>query len=159
MGRQDYQWIHEPCLYGWKEGAAHYFVDKRTLTTVLENTETLTADDLKGMTKQELIDTCKTILGLKQTLIHNDRPTRSKEHPTMKPVELWSYLMSNSSTTNQIVLDTFAGSGVTIMAAEQIGRKARCMELDPKYCDVIIKRWEDYTGKKAVLMNPTHSDA
>lgn len=159
LGRQDYQWIHEPCLYGWKEGAAHYFVDKRTLTTVLENTETLTADDLKGMTKQELIDTCKTILGLKQTLIHNDRPTRSKEHPTMKPVELWSYLMSNSSTTNQIVLDTFAGSGVTIMAAEQIGRKARCMELDPKYCDVIIKRWEDYTGKKAVLMNPTHSDA
>ena len=159
LGRQDYQWIHEPCLYGWKGGAAHYFVDKRTLTTVQENTETLRADDLKGMTKQELVDTCATILGLKQTLIHYDRPTRSKEHPTMKPVELWSDLMSNSSTANQIVLDTFAGSGVTIIAAEQLGRKARCMELDPKYCDVIIKRWEDYTGKKATLINRTLPDA
>ena len=116
MGRQDYQWKHEPCLYGWTEGAAHYWGSDRKQTTVLEF----------------------------------DKPHRNGEHPTMKPVELFEYQMANSTKQGDIVLDSFGGSGTTIIAAERISRKARLMELDPRYCDVIVKRWEDFTGNTAV---------
>lgn len=67
----------------------------------------------------------------------------------MKPVGLFGYLIGNSSKKGDIVLDSFCGSGTTIIACEQLGRKARCMELDPRYCDVILARWEHFTGKKA----------
>ena len=117
IGRQDYQWKHEPCLYGWKDGAAHYFVDDRTQSTVIE---------------------C-------------DRPSRSKEHPTMKPVKLLALQIRNSSRMGEIVLDPFGGSGSTLIACEQLGRKARLVELDPKYCDVILDRWEKLTGGTATL--------
>ena len=116
MGRQDYQWKHEPCLYGWTEGAAHYWGSDRKQTTVLEF----------------------------------DKPHRNGEHPTMKPVELFEYQMANSTKQGDIVLDSFGGSGTTIIAAERISRKARLIELDPRYCDVIVKRWEDFTGNTAV---------
>lgn len=90
----------------------------------------------------------------KQTTVLNfDRPTRNKEHPTMKPVPLFAYLIENSSKRDDIVLDTFSGSGTTIIACEQLGRSGYCSELDPKYCDVIINRWENFTGEKAVLLN------
>jgi DNA modification methylase len=90
----------------------------------------------------------------KQTsVLEFPRPKRSEEHPTMKPVELVEYLMGNSSKPGQIVLDTFGGSGTTLIAAEKSGRSARLMELSPKYCDVIIKRWEQFTGKQAELLN------
>lgn len=115
MGRQDYHWKHEPCLYGWKEGAAHKWCSDRCQTTVLEF----------------------------------DRPTKNIEHPTMKPVKLFDYQMRNNTDKGDIVLDLFAGSGTTIIAAEQNGRIAYCMEKDPKYVDVIIARWECFTGKKA----------
>ena len=117
MGRQDYQWRHEPILYGWKEGAGHYFVDNRKQSTVLEF----------------------------------DKPLRNAEHPTMKPVDLLVYLIKNSSKENHLILDLFAGSGSTLIAAEQVQRNCYAMELDPKYCDVIIKRWENLTGEKAIL--------
>ena len=117
MGRQDYQWKHEPCLYGWTEGAAHYWGSDRKQTTILEF----------------------------------DKPRRNGQHPTMKPVELFEYQMANSTKQGDIVLDSFGGSGTTMIAAERIHRKARIMELDPAYCDVIVKRWEDFTGKKAIL--------
>jgi DNA modification methylase len=117
MGRQDYHWIHEPCLYGWKEGAAHLWATDRKQTTILEF----------------------------------NKPSRNGEHPTMKPVELFEYQMLNNTKGGDIVLDSFGGSGTTLIAAEKHGRYARIMELDPKYCDVIVKRWEDFTGKKAVL--------
>lgn len=117
MGRQDYHWKHEPCLYGWKDGAAHYWGSDRCQTTVL----------------------------------NFNRPSRSGEHPTMKPVELFEYQIKNSSKPNDVVLDLFGGSGTTAIACEKTGRKARLMELDPKCCDVIVKRWEDFTGKKARL--------
>lgn len=117
MGRQDYQWRHEPILYGWKEGAGHYFVDNRKQSTVLEF----------------------------------DKPSRNAEHPTMKPIDLLVYLIKNSSKENDIILDLFGGSGSTLIAAEQIQRTCYTMELDPKYCDVIIKRWENLTGQKAIL--------
>ena len=118
LGRQDYQWRHEPCLYGWKSGAGHLWASDRKQTTILEF----------------------------------DRPTRSKEHPTMKPIPLFDYQMQNNTKGGDIVLDLFGGSGTTLMAATQNGRVARLMELDPKYCQVIIDRWEQYTGQKAVLI-------
>lgn len=118
MGRQDYHWKHEPCLYGWKEGAGHLWAADRKQTTILEF----------------------------------DKPSRNGEHPTMKPVALFEYQMLNNTKGGDIVLDSFGGSGTTLIAAEKNGRIARLMELDPKYCDVIVKRWEDFTGQKAELI-------
>jgi site-specific DNA-methyltransferase (adenine-specific) len=115
MGRQDYHWKHEPCLYGWKEGAGHLWSTDRKQTTILEF----------------------------------DKPTRNGEHPTMKPVALFEYQLLNNTKGGDIVLDSFGGSGTTLIAAEKNGRIARLMELDPKYCDVIVKRWQDFTGKIA----------
>ena len=115
MGRQDYHWKHEPCLYGWKDGAGHLWATDRKQTTILEF----------------------------------DRPSRNGEHPTMKPVALFEYQLLNNTKGGDIVLDSFGGSGTTLIAAEKNGRTARLMELDPKYCDVIVKRWQDFTGKQA----------
>ena len=117
MGRQDYHWKHEPCLYGWKEGAAHLWASDRKQTTIL----------------------CF------------DRPQKNAEHPTMKPVALLAYQIANNTKGEDIALDLFGGSGTTLVACEQLGRKCYMMELDPKYCDVIIKRWEELTGNKAKL--------
>lgn len=117
LGRQDYQWKHEPCLYGWTEGGSHSWYSDRKQTTVL----------------------------------NFDKPLRNGEHPTMKPVELFAYLIENSSKKGDAVLDLFGGSGTTLIACEQLGRNAFIMELDEKYCDVIINRWEQLTGREAVL--------
>lgn len=117
MGRQDYHWQHEPCLYGWKDGAGHLWASDRKQTTLLKF----------------------------------DRPSRSEDHPTMKPVALFEYQLLNNTKGGDIMLDSFGGSGTTLIAAEKNGRIARVMELDPKYVDVIVKRWEDFTGQKAVL--------
>lgn len=117
MGRQDYHWKHEPCLYGWKEGAGHLWAADRKQTTILEF----------------------------------DKPTRNGEHPTMKPVALFEYQMLNNTKGGDIVLDLFGGSGTTMLAAEKNGRVAYLMELDPKYCDVIVQRWQEFTGKTAFL--------
>lgn len=117
MGRQDYHWKHEPCLYGWKDGASHLWASDRKQTTILEF----------------------------------DRPSRNGEHPTMKPVALFEYQMLNNTKGGDIVLDIFGGSGTTMIAAEKNGRVARLMELDPRYVDVIVRRWQEFTGKKATL--------
>ena len=111
LGRQDYQWIHEPCLYGWKEGAAHPWHSDRSQTTVMEF----------------------------------DKPKKNDLHPTMKPVEMLVYLVKNSSKRGDLVMDTFGGSGSTLIACEQTGRVCRTMELDPHYCDVIRRRWAEFT--------------
>ena len=112
LGRQDYQWKHEPCLYGWKGGAAHNWYSDRKQTTVIDM----------------------------------NKPNRNAEHPTMKPVQLFAYLMENSSKPGDIILDSFCGSGTTLIACEQMSRAARVLELDPKYCDVIIKRYINLVG-------------
>lgn len=117
MGRQDYHWRHEPCLYGWKDGAGHLWASDRKQTTILEF----------------------------------DKPSRNGDHPTMKPVAIFEYQLLNNTKGGDIVLDSFAGSGTTAIAAEKNGRVAYLMELDPKYCDVIIKRWQDFTGQQATL--------
>ena len=147
LGRSDYQWRHEPCLYGWKEGAPHYFTNSRAETTVIEQ-EPIDPDKMK---KEELVAFVKKMLGEEtpSTVIRMDKPIKNGDHPTMKPVALFDYLIRNSTKRGEIVLDSFAGSGTTIMACEQDGRKARCMELDPQYADVIIRRWETFTGLKA----------
>lgn len=117
MGRQDYHWMHEPCLYGWKEGASHLWASDRKQTTILEFA----------------------------------KPSRNGEHPTMKPVDLFAYQMLNNTKGKDVVLDSFGGSGTALIAAEMHGRRARLMELDPKYCDVIVKRWQEFTGREATL--------
>ena len=118
MGRQDYQWKHEPCLYGWKDGASHLWATDRKQTTILEF----------------------------------NKPTKNIEHPTMKPIPLFDYQIKNNTKVGDIVLDQFGGSGTTIMACEQNERTGYVMEFDPKYVDVIIDRWEKFTGKKSILI-------
>lgn len=119
LGRQDYQWKYEPCIYGWKEGASHNWYSDRSQSTVLDF----------------------------------DKPNRNKEHPTMKPVELFKYIIKNSSKVGDKVLDLFGGSGTTLIACEELNRQCFMMEYDPKYINVIIKRWENLTGEKAIKIN------
>lgn len=150
FGRQDYQWKHEPILYGWKDGAAHYFINQRNLTTVLDEQD---GKDLNKLTKAELLERLESIyeaVGEQTTVIDEDKPTANREHPTMKPIKLIARLVNNSSKAGQLVLDTFGGSGSTLIACEQMERKCYTMELDPKYCDVIIDRWETFTGEQAI---------
>lgn len=150
LGRSDYQWIHEPCLYGWKEGAPHYFIDDRKQTTVLIDDQV----DLQAMTKAELIAYIEEIqkdYKNKTTVLFEKKPMRNDMHPTMKPIPLIGTFVKNSSKPGWSILDPFGGSGTTMMAAEELGRKSYTMELDPKFCDVIRKRWEAYTGNKATL--------
>ncbi len=149
LGRQDYQWRHEPCLYGWKDGAAHYFINDRTQSTVFEDAGV----DYKKLKKDELIQLVKqmTDVSTSNTIIYEDKPTRNDIHPTMKPVKLMERLIKNSSKQEQLVLDLFGGSGSTLIACEQLNRRCFSMEFDPKYCDAILDRWEKLTGKMAVL--------
>ena len=149
LGRQDYQWRHEPCLYGWKDGAAHYFINDRKQSTVYEDA----CVDYKKLKKDELLQIVKqmTDISTPNTIIYEDKPTRNDIHPTMKPVKLMGRLIKNSSRQEELVLDLFGGSGSTLIACEQLNRRCFSMEFDPKYCDAILDRWERLTGKTAVL--------
>lgn len=136
IGRQDFQWQHEPCLsgivesdiietedpeaclYGWKDGTHKWYKKRR-----------------------------------EKTLLYFDKPSASKEHPTMKPVLMFDYEMQCNTKAGETVLDLFGGSGTTLIAAEQNGRDAFLMELDPKFCDVIVDRWQKLTGLEAVLLS------
>lgn len=145
LGRSDYHWRHEPCLYGWKEGAAHYFIPVRNLSTVMED-----ALDIDAMTKDELRKALHTIMDEVQTdTLFENKPPRNAEHPTMKPIKLMAKLIHNSSKPGETVMDFFGGSGSTMMACEQLGRACVMMEYDPKYADVIIERWQNMTGERA----------
>jgi len=137
LGRQDYQWkhepclegvvaedwewvkSHEPCLYGWREGSAHFWKGGRKQTTILEY----------------------------------DKPLRNAEHPTMKPVPLIGCQISNSSRRGEIVADGFGGSGTTMVAAHQLGRKAYLVEFDPRYCQVIVDRMIKLDPELVILKN------
>lgn len=147
LSRQDYNWQHEPILYGWKPGAAHSWYGPFTNTTVLDHAKEL----LEKKNKDEIIEFLKEALEV-STAIRENRPSRNDIHPTMKPVNLVARLLKNSMVRGQIVLDPFGGSGSTLIAAEQLGVKAAIVELDPKYVDAIIKRWENLTGLKAELV-------
>ena len=119
LGRADYQRQYEPILYGWKQGADHYWCGARDQGDVW----------------------------------FINKPVKNELHPTMKPVELVERAVANSSKSRDIVLDCFGGSGTTMIACEKLNRQCRMIELDPKYCDVIVKRWEEFTGKKAELLS------
>jgi len=149
LGRQDYNWQHEPILYGWKPGAAHKWYGAFTNSTILDYGR----KDIEKLNKQELVDLI-TQAQETSTAIREPRPRRNGEHPTMKPISLVTRLVRNSSTRDQIILDPFGGSGSTLIAAETLGLIAGIVELDPKYCDVIIQRWENLTGEKAELVIP-----
>lgn len=149
IGRQDYQWRHEPILYGWKEGAAHYFIDDRKQDTVFIEDDV----DFESMKKADLIAYIKRFREAmlnRTTVQYEQKPNKSNLHPTMKPVALVGRLMANSSRRGELVADFFGGSGTTLIAAEQLGRVAYLMEISPQYCDIIKNRWEEYTGRKAV---------
>lgn len=151
FGRQDYQWRHELCWYGWKEGAAHFFIEDRTKSTVFEKLL-----DIDSMTLEETRALLKKFYRESETMtsvLHENKPLASELHPTMKPVALIERQIHNSSREGEIVLDLFGGSGTTMISCENQRRKCRIMEFDPHYCDVIIKRWETLTGRKAVLIN------
>jgi DNA modification methylase len=151
LGRQDYQWQHEPILYGWKSGGKHYFTGSRKKSTVIDDAPTLA--DCELMDKEQMFKLIWKLLekraAVASTVLRYDKPTKSAEHPTMKPIALLAELISNSSKPGQTVLDPFGGSGSTLIACEQTGRVCRTMELDPRYCDVIVSRWETLTGGKA----------
>ena len=133
----DYKWKHEPIMYGWKDGASHNFYGALNLSTVFDKKK-----DIEKMTKEELKAELKRIENsIPQDIIYEKKPPRNTEHPTMKPVELLTTLIKNSTKSEDIVLDPFGGSGTTLIAAAKTGRTARLVELDPHYCDVIRRRW------------------
>lgn len=146
MGRLDYDYRHEPIFYTWTK--KHNFYGGYQ-NTVIDDTK-----PIDKMSKSELKDLVRALQEDRETsVLYCDKPLRSEMHPTMKPVKLVARLMINSSRKGDIVADIFGGSGTTLIAAEQLGRKARLMEIDPRFGDVIIDRWEKYTGRKAVLLN------
>ena len=118
MGRQDYHWKHEVCLYGWNDGAAHFWNNNRKQTTVI---------DFK-------------------------RPIRSALHPTMKPIGLFEYLIGNNTKEDDVVLDSFGGSGTTIIACENTNRRAIVMEIDENYANVILARYVEAYGTEGVRL-------
>lgn len=115
MGRQDYHWKHEPCLYGWKDGS-HLWASDRKQTTVIDF----------------------------------QRPNRNGDHPTMKPVGLIEYQIKNNTKNDDVILDSFLGSGSTLIACEQTNRICYAMELDPIYIDVILKRYNKLYPDKEI---------
>lgn len=149
LSRQDYNWRHEPCLYGWKPGKSHFFVKDFTQDTVIEEIESL-----KKKSKEELIQYINSLreeLEKSSTIIRENKPLKNDVHPTMKPLKLIARLMLNSSKNNQNVLDLFGGSGSTLITAEQLKRKAYLMEFDPQFVDVIVKRYK-LLGKEDITL-------
>nr|DAK61476.1 MAG TPA: adenine specific DNA methyltransferase [Caudoviricetes sp.] len=133
----DYKWKHEPIMYGWKDGASHNFYGALNLSTVFDKKK-----DIEKMSKEELKTELKRIANsIPQDIIYEKKPPRNTEHPTMKPVELLTTFIKNSTKSEDIVLDPFGGSGTTLIAAAKTGRTARLVESDPHYCDVIRRRW------------------
>lgn len=159
LGRSDYHWQHEPILYGWKPTGAHAWFGGRRQTTLLEalpgavilpdgRVQIPAGDDLYLISGQDL-----TVEVAPGSLVSVDKPTRSDDHPTMKPVALLERLLRNSSRPGGLVIDPFGGSGSTLMACEGLGRICRTLELDPRFCDVIVRRWQEHTGGVAVALD------
>jgi len=140
LSRQDYNWQHEPIIYGWKPGAAHPWYGPFNDATVLDFEK-----NLAELSKNELLDLIK-LARETSTVIREPRPRRNSEHPTMKPVKLITRVLSNSATRGNLILDPFAGSGSTLMAAHSLGMITGLVELDPKYADVVCRRWQEATG-------------
>jgi DNA modification methylase len=147
LGRNDYQNKHESIMYGWKKGRSHYFINNRTQGNVLED-----KIDIHKLKKEELLKILENILSDKTetTVMHYDKPLINDLHPTMKPIKLLGRFIINSSKPKDLIVDPFGGSGSTLIASEQLNRQCYMMELEPKYCDVIIERWQNLTKKEAI---------
>jgi DNA modification methylase len=172
IGRQDYQWRHEPILYGWKPGAAHRWYGGRKQGTVIEDSAPLVIQrDNEGALLNFTFGLQTVTLRVPSfeilqaggdelsTAWRFEKPLRNGEHPTMKPIGLCARAIANSSKPGENVGDFFGGSGSTLIAAEQVGRSAYVMEVDPVYCDVIVKRWEEFTGQRALRITESKISA
>jgi DNA modification methylase len=164
LSRSDYQWQHEPILYGWKEGAAHRWYGDRNKTTIIdfggglfqqvgERTWQIRLGDHTLLVEGDDL----TVREARSSVVLEEKPKRNAEHPTMKPVALIERFLVNSTKAGDVVLDLFGGSGSTLIACEKTGRAARLVELDERFCDVIVRRWQDYTGKSATLQSSGQS--
>ena len=158
LGRQDYHWQHEPCLYGWKPGASHRWFGGRKQTTISEISGAMPflrlPDGRWQISHGDRALIIPADAGAEEVLssvICVAKPSRNEDHPTMKPVALIEQQVLNSTGLNDVVLDSFGGSGTTLIACQKVGRRARLMELDGRYCDVIVKRWQEYVGREATL--------
>ncbi|MFW5497784.1 MULTISPECIES: site-specific DNA-methyltransferase [unclassified Maridesulfovibrio] len=157
LGRSDFQPQHEPILYGWKPGARHcwYGGRKRTSVQMLENDDQLQVenDSIQLTLQNRVLSITGDNLQVEElipSVVHEKKPQRSDEHPTMKPVALVERFLKHSSLKNETVLDSFGGSGSTLIACERTRRKCRTMELDPRFADVIVRRWQEFSGRAAV---------
>lgn len=157
LGRSDYQWKHEPILYGWKPGAAHSWHGDRKQTTISEFGGGIFSENEDGSICVRVGNETIIVEGenltaraIEPSIIRADKPKFSADHPTMKPVELICSMLKNSAQRGDVVLDPFGGSGSTMIAADMLGLSARLIELDPIYCDVVVRRWEELTGKEAL---------
>jgi len=159
LGRSDYHWQHEPILYGWKPTGRHAWFGGRRQTTLLEGlpgavlledgrVQIPAGDDLFLITGQDL-----RVEVAPGSVVSVDKPVRSDAHPTMKPVALLERFLRNSSRPGGLVIDPFGGSGSTLMACQGLGRDCRTLELDPRFCDVIVRRWQDHTGRTATTLD------
>ncbi|MBP0634895.1 site-specific DNA-methyltransferase [Cupriavidus sp. AcVe19-6a] len=166
LGRSDYQWIHEPILYGWKPGAAHRFYGGRKQSTVEAWAKGRGIDQLADGRwaiawgdSLLVVDGKAEVVELPTTATFVERPRRSAEHPTMKPVSLVERHLAMSARPGAVVVDAFGGSGSTLIAADRQGMCARLVELDPRYVDVIVRRWQTLTGLAAVDQDGQPFDA
>ena len=164
LGRMDYHLRHEPILYGWRDGAGHKWYGGRKNDSVIEEMAGISIDSNEGFTEISLSDgLCSVVIrvpsyevvsgsnGQDTTIWKVNKPLRNLEHPTIKPVEIPARAIRNSSKNGDKVLDLFLGSGTTVIACEQEGRVCYGLELDEKYCDVIIRRWQSFSGRAATL--------
>lgn len=158
LGRSDYQWRHEPILYGWKPGAAHRWFGGRAKTTVFDQPGAPVRVMPDGTVQVDVGGQVLVISGRELkveahegSVIRAEKPARNAEHPTMKPVGLILEMLENSTRRGDVVLDPFGGSGSTLIACHRSGRSARLTELEPRYADVIVERWQTFTGQRAVL--------
>lgn len=149
LGHSDYHWTYEPCIYGCHPEANCEWFGDRAQKTLWD----FSKKELKDMKKDEMLALLERLYNDKDVWEIKRDNVMEYVHPTQKPVALSAKAMHNSSKQGDIVLDLFGGSGSTLIGCEQLERKARLMEFDPKYVDVIIERWENFTGEKAVKIN------
>ena len=157
LGMSDYQPIHEPIIYGWKPGSRHRWYGGRKNTTVIDLGDGSPFQRMEDGRYQIRIGDAVLIVSGEATVeehpssvIYEAKPARSGLHPTQKPTALVERMLKQSARAGDIVIDAFGGSGTTMLAADRLGMSARLMELDPKFVDVIVRRWEDYTGRRAI---------
>jgi len=157
LGRSDYQWIHEPILYGWKPGSRHRWYGGRKNTTVVDLGDAGPFTKLEDGRYQIKVGDAVLVVSADavveehpSSMLYEQKPAKSDLHPTQKPVALVERMLKYSARAGDLVVDAFGGSGTTLLAADRLGMCSRLMEIDPKFVDVIVRRWQQYTGRQAL---------